>query len=418
MYQRRFPILAWKVLGVLVGTIVVMAVAFLIWIKSIEARRWGQMQQRMDELRAGWGRCEARSRIPRGQPLEGNAWLDYSSALTSARMTPDEEKAVRAFVITGNTSGLDAVRAAVKAHMKAFDLVATGARRAHIGAWGTPPPIPGAASPYSHLSFLCVAQSRLLAAEGSSRQAVEPLLDFARMMLDYVEQNPTRQLVAWPELAIPFDDLKLLSANGEMTSDELTSLERELAGLDQSFPCYLAKLPIDLFEMGKSLEDSNSTLEFLTGEKEDSFVSAWFAWSPRLMKTDAFFTFDAAVREVMRLHEGEYGEVRRAYDEIWSAAEGSRNPITRRLRPVNRWLDAASRERHAQLRLARTAVKYRATGEVLDLADPWGTVLQQEVAEGTVKFWSVEGSDTYVNPRPGTWKPSYDPSYLRVEVRR
>lgn len=414
--RRRIHI--WKVLGVVVGGFLFVALAFWIWVKSIEARKSEQMRLRMDELRAGWGRCDARSRVPRGEAIPGEAWADYANALTSAWMTPDEEKAVRAFVITEATSDLAVVRKAVAAHMNALESMARGVRKSDIGTWGTLPPTGRSTfdAYYTHLSLLTVAHSRLLLADGKPGEAVAPLLDYSRMMLDFVEANPQLAYLAWPNLAIPFHDLTVMSCSAPLARSELADLEHGLDVLDRGFPCYFRGLPGQLRSMGEEFQDPESDVKSLTGE-EGSLVQWRFAFSPGLVKLDAFFHYDAQVRELMRLHEGSYGSLDEAYLSYESCDESSKNPIVRGRSIANRYFGQIARERHAQLRLARMAARYRASGVILELADPLGSRMLHEARDGKTIFWS-RGCDSYMNPRPGGWKTFKDPSYLRLEVAR
>ena len=57
--------------------------------------------------------------------------------------------------------------------------------------------------------------------------------------------------------------------------------------------------------------------------------------------------------------------------------------------------DVLHRGHRAQLRLLRVAAHYGATGDVLELDDPFGTKLRVRVADGSLRVWSVgpEGAD-------------------------
>lgn len=422
MSLRSSPVPAWKVLALLAGAAVVSVVVLVVAVEIIEAHRWHQMRLRLSELRAGWPRCSARHRIPRGPVLEGDAWPEYNRALRTA-LFPDDFKPVQTFVLRGKADDLEAVRKTVSAHLPALDSLAIGARKARIGGWGQLPPVPGVGftTQYGPLADLSVARSRLLSMQGRHRLAAEPLLDFIRMMLDGVEEGPSPQ-PAWLELAIPLHELKLLSASAPMSADELSSLEADLAQLDEGFPCYDVGMRKVLLENGEFTEALPS-LESIPHNPNDVLARTGFALFPKLMKADAFLTLYQAAMEVERLHEGNYLELRRFYDDTFVDVAGSRNPILSGLAGAMKGVGTDVRERHAQIRLARMAVTYRATGQVVELRDPWGSVLAHEKREKTIKFWSRPDSNSYVNLRPPGWIPRdeqpSDRSYLfTIEVKR
>jgi len=79
--------------------------------------------------------------------------------------------------------------------------------------------------------------------------------------------------------------------------------------------------------------------------------------------------------------------------------------------------DLLHRGHRAQLRLLRMAAHYRATGEVLDLDDPFGGKLVRSLANDTLRVWSVgpEGKD-----HGGSGSFHFDPEVkdVLIEVRR
>jgi len=62
-----------------------------------------------------------------------------------------------------------------------------------------------------------------------------------------------------------------------------------------------------------------------------------------------------------------------------------------------------ARELRTELRLLQAAARWRATGQALDLADPFGDKLLHDEKDGTFRVWSV-GPDGVDDHGDGEWK--------------
>jgi hypothetical protein len=69
--------------------------------------------------------------------------------------------------------------------------------------------------------------------------------------------------------------------------------------------------------------------------------------------------------------------------------------------------DGHPREIQARLRLLRVAVRYRATGEILDLADPLGARICHRLQRTRLTIWSA-GRDGVDDGGVGDWKRTGD----------
>ena len=80
--RRRFP--AWKVAGVAVGLLLLLWGAAAIAIHLVAERRWTAMKAEWQSLLEE-ARRHGSARSPlRGEPLDGNAWSDYTVALAES----------------------------------------------------------------------------------------------------------------------------------------------------------------------------------------------------------------------------------------------------------------------------------------------------------------------------------------------
>src|SRR4030095_3117365 len=102
-----------------------------------------------------------------------------------------------------------------------------------------------------------------------------------------------------------------------------------------------------------------------------------------------------------------------------------RNPLVGRSMPYLAWSEL---RRKAELRLLRIAAHYGATGEVLNLGDPYGASILDSVDAPRGEFWSVgeDGQDhggdggkhwTWWRPGPIPGKPAFTLPKDRVEPK-
>ena len=83
--------------------------------------------------------------------------------------------------------------------------------------------------------------------------------------------------------------------------------------------------------------------------------------------------------------------------------QGLANPVARFMIPRLLLGHRAGRERRVQLTLLRVAAHYRATGEILDLDDPFGAKLITSKTGDHLKVWSV-GRDGVDDGGLGDWR--------------
>ena len=129
-----------------------------------------------------------------------------------------------------------------------------------------------------------------------------------------------------------------------------------------------------------------------------------YGFSERLAAADAFDVSLGAMRRLAEFDGKSWAEAKKLGDELDKECQASHNPIVAIAIPGLASSSRTSRERKAQLRLLRTAVHYRGTGEVLGLDDPFGAKLLHAEKDGKLKIWSV-GSDGTDDGGSGELKP-------------
>jgi hypothetical protein len=148
-------------------------------------------------------------------------------------------------------------------------------------------------------------------------------------------------------------------------------------------------------------------------------VPTWrSAWSVRLEKSKSFAFISSWLRRMAAAEsrswsasQEEYGRVRQ---EALAVGRSGRHAILEYLGLDRCRPSIAARDLRAQLRLLRVASRFLASGEVLELDDPYGEKLRFSRAGDRLKVWS-RGFDGVDDHGEGTWLTGRD---CVLEVRR
>ncbi len=413
----RRRIAAWKVGSVVLGLLLLLWGVAAVAVHLIAERRWTAMkaewQALLEEARQ---RGSARSPL-RGDPLEGNAWTDYTVALAEVRSLYDlESQAAPRFLREAPQSSRQLVERVIARHPKLIDSVRLGARRAKANLeleWKE-----GALTiPNRHGSAivapLSVCLARFLADAGRRRDAAELLIDTCRFAgdIDHAE-----------DMAPGFEALRDLLQPGLLTREELAQIDRELEVLDREFPRRGHRVSLDLLSFGSQLLKTGRSITVqLVGLQADPDDSAWrYGYSGHLMKAEAFRLIAAAAKELHDADERPWLESKAVLKKLTAELSRSRNPIAQTAPEEILASDLLHRGHRAQLRLLRVAAHYGATGDVLDLDDPFGTKLRVRVADGSLRVWSVgpEGADHNGTGAFAFDRESRDARDIVLEIRR
>jgi hypothetical protein len=386
---RPFP---WKRAGIAALLLALLWGGAELGIRWLAERRWTAMKARWHELLE-----EARARGFRrptlgAEPLEGNAWDDYAVALREVRSLYDlESQAAPAYLKEGGPAQRGLVLKVLARHPVILESVRRGARRENVNLaleWKE-----GAlALPGRHgsatVAGLAVCQARFLASTDRGREAAELLLDACRFAgdLDHPE-----------DMAPGFEELAELIPSKGMLCPDLEELDRRLELLDRGFPRRGHRMLLDFLSFGSLfIKSGGSITAQIVGYGADPEASLWrYGFSGRLMKTDAFDAISRAVKQLSDADERPWAESRELLQKFIEELGSSSNPISQTAPDELLASDLPHRGHRAQLRLLRVAAHFRATGEVLDLEDPFGAKLLTMRNGDTLKIWSVgaEGKD-------------------------
>lgn len=408
----------WKVFGLISAVLALLLVTYALYVHAVADRRWQEMQGSLKELRSAYDLRTGPRPVLRGTAVPGNAWKDYSPALTTMKSAPSA--VLRDYLDRTPKADRTKLEAALATHRSALDGLRKGVMRAN-GAYplkcedGFLADIPGLLQS-QNLTNLAVCRSRLLIEEGKSREAAELLLDTCQFAHDLgANQMLICEMISNALYGIALEDLRDLVLHGSLSGSDLAEIARELEILDRFFPKNGDSLLNEAMLAGYSfLKADGSPRELYSGvdgrPEWDYFV--WRSLLPqRLIGADAFFTELDYMKRFAEADEQSWGTSRAVVLKSQAEMVKLKNPVSRVLLPGLTSTSQAGRDRRTQLRLLRIAAQYRATGEVLQLDDPFGAKLLNSVQGQTLKVWSV-GSNGVDDGGRGDWKPARGPDIV------
>jgi hypothetical protein len=243
----------------------------------------------------------------------------------------------------------------------------------------------------------------LLFEDGRYREASELLLDLAQVAGDVARNLTFSDLsigTGFQELAI--NELPAIALSGRLGTAELANVERQLRLLDASFPRLSdTLLNASLVSGHRYLQaagfgDLYASMGHGGAGTFGARLRAWRSlFSERLIMTDAFLVELDRAERAGASESKPWVEAQRICKEIDGEIRNSNNPL------LATWSESlADRQMHlrrqrTRLRMLVVGTHYLATGEVLQLEDPFGGTLLHDVKKGTLKLWSVgpEGVD-------------------------
>jgi hypothetical protein len=404
---KRVP--TWKIVAVVLGSIALLLLLFFGWLSRVGSRKWASMEAKVQEMLVeARGRSSARPAL-RGTPVAGNAWDDYDLALKEVEKFKASRSVPYDFLSRGPKADRAKVEALLADHGVALEHLRRGAARSHGQypyKWeeGFSQPIPGLLSSQT-LANLAACRSRFLVEEGKFREAAELLLDTCQFGRDFGFNGVLiSEMIGIALYSIALDELRDLILSGKLSREDLVEVARELELLDRSFP-----------RNGQSMmnEAMSAGMGFLklgaSGGEGEVFGEGSRGWSfllpSHLLLGDAFESHLALMKRCADTDDKPWPEVERIGEGIRDQAEHLKNPISKIMIPGLTSSGRAGRERRTQLRLLRVAAHYRATGEVLELDDPFGKKLVTSKSGDRLKTWSV-GRNGTDDGGVGDWKPA------------
>jgi len=380
----------------------------------VAERRWTAMKADWQALLEE-ARRQGQSRAPlRGEAVEGNAWDDYAVVLAEVRTLYDlESQAAPRYLKEAPQSNRKLVERVLARHPSLIESIRRAAlrRQVHLSLeWKegalTMPGRHGAAT----VAPLAACRARFFAEEGRFLEAARLLVETCRFAadIDHVEHAE-----------LPFQELRELIASGRLSGEELLQLDRELEQLDREFPRRGRRAALELVSLGAQfVKTGRSMTGQLVGLRSDPEGALWrYGWSAHLMKAEAFAVLQDAVRQLQAADERPWAESKEVLKTLTRDLSAHRNPIVQIAPEEVLGSDLQGRGHRTQLRLLRLAARYKATGEILDLEDPFGARLVTRTSDGALKAWGV-GPEGFDHGGIGDFRFDPDGKDIVLDVRR
>jgi hypothetical protein len=394
----------WRIARIFAGILVLFAGACALWIRSVANDQWSRMEARIAELEVDQKKGLAPRPVLRGDPIPGDAWDFYGSALSSVPKLPRPGTVDLYFRDKGVSppaaapATLTAMQAWAAPAAPALDQLRAGTHRAELR-----PTIQfdGRFTPLvveidrAWYGMWCVTRAGVVKAHelvdaGKGDEAVEVLLDLAQFGRDALQgTNLDGCRIGTNVLDLALGELRKLLASKNASVPALPRLARELEILDRGWPKGDETLRNQLLAFGKGCvqEEEQGSLMY-RGYQTRLFRSWRWGYSSRFRAASTFLRADGFVRERIRMAE-ENGR----WDVYWNPPPDWPDPV------LSDAFGYASgdpgRGQRASLRLLRIAVHYQRTGEILDLPDPSGGRIKTSIMGSKLRAWSsgVDGVD-------------------------
>jgi hypothetical protein len=255
---------------------------------------------------------------------------------------------------------------------------------------------------------LAVLRARALLNAGKPREAAGLLMDGAQFGRDRADDGPMiTEMVGLSMVSIALDGVREVVVSEGADPEALEDLDHGLEALESAFPKHADCVRREQLGMGMTF----------AGEGASALLPGSSGMLPqKILFLNAFDRLQEAFDRYAKVSEGSWADCLGEGNRIEVEIQKSWNPILKIAVPAQTSSERMVRERLSQLRLLRLATRYRRTGELLDLDDPFGAKLKSAASDAGVKFWSV-GADGVDNGGAGEWKPKAGADIV-LEARR
>jgi hypothetical protein len=387
MNPDRRRLLALRIVGLLFLLPFAGIAGLYLWIHRVADHRWAATVGRIEQLKAARPSPSPRPMSPASSPTAKEIEGQFVAAIRGASRRTIRR--IDAWNLVTYEQGGEMVDVLVGDAQEFLGLLHQGARRAAASPSDFPPPWQGDWDVVT-LTFMmncCVIRARQLRETNAPFEAAQVFLDSLQFARFWGESGKSyNRACALDQLPPALDGLKGILCREAMSPSELRSLEDELEPLEAALRWPLRHLETDLAHWAENMEFCR--LEAMGIMKDASFRSK-FLLPERLLKAEAFEFMDRHAARVLSCEGKPYLELVEALRHADQETVVSTNPIIRHWSILKGNLGLVELERKAQIRLLRMAARYRATGEILDLEDPFGGRMLHSEAEAWTKFWSV-----------------------------
>jgi len=371
-----------------------------LWIKSVESRKWAEMEKTVRDLEAIAAARPHLRPVLRGSPEPGNA-LDYYKRALDQLPPGQNVTPVWSYIREETAENRSQAQEFLERHPGALATFREGTacgdsfRRDRSEPKG------------QVVSMIVRCKSRLLWEEGRRREACDLLLDLLLMAQDMERNGEVYDVLGRMVHQAALEDLVRRVLSPDLGREELMVISRGLEILDSSYPEFGDLLMNWAMSLG-SLILTAETLDRFLVELEYKYKRpvAWRnGFSERLMMIEVFERELSDCRQIALGDRRSWAESRAITESVDRDRASYRGALLKRISsdPL-RTVQQDSRERRARRRLLQMAAHYRGTGAVLTLPDPFGTTLLSREENGRMRFWSV-GPDGVDDGGSGTWDP-------------
>jgi hypothetical protein len=383
-------------------------------------RRWSAMESRVQELQHHLQAQGHPHAVLRGSPAPGDARTDYEAALHLMQdIEADELMLLHGHYAQGKTLKAEEIEAVFARFQGALDAFRRGVARETLTrvVWSE-------GAPQRHyppresldLSYVAAYRARRLEELGRFRESWELILDTCRFDTD------VEALIA---LDVAHLELARILRSPRLTPEEAKEIEKELEILDRDFPSLARPLEELLVSLGKALLRSRGgEVELVTINGYPEAESGWRqGFSKRLAQVEEFEEADRSTAELLSWGSLPWPEEKRrwqAFNDLRDARNRSWDTIMHSFESDRDDSNLPYRGARAQLRILRVAAHFRATGEILDLADPFGDRLETRRTGDALRIVSAgdEGSRLGKQNFQLHDRTTEVPTSIDLEVRR
>jgi len=367
----------WKLAGIVLAALGLSVIVVLYCLWTASGRRYARMQDRVQESVEPRLSGSRKRPILQGSPLPGDANPFYLAAENAVLTSPVYPKLTQGLEAL-SPSDLAAVNAATPDVGRWVGKLRQGACRETV-SFGTDS---STMAPLT-LSTLLLVAVRRFADEGQARPAAEAILDVCQYGRDVAE---TRGQSGRIVLMSAFAELRSHLVAGRFDPESLQVLERGLETLDGSFPS----------TDQEHLRWARTWAASARNSSSDNLLGGLF-------QRDSYTTYGELTLRALGACTLNWPEERQLLESLDLELAASLNPHSRNSVISLEWCGAYSRHLRAQLRLFRLGTHFLATGEVLDLEDPFGGRLRTAMKGDGLRMWSV-GRDGVDDGGDGEWK--------------
>ena len=401
----------WKIISLLVASLLAIVLGFWIWIWTVANRKWSNMEHHVQELLESSKARDPFRPILRGEPIPGNAWDDYEVALAEAMKELLKVKGSYSLLHNFVDRKPDTNRRKVEVLLPSFSHVIDLARHGVLHMYSKSPRSvendpPDLTSPQT-IIFLFIIRARTLIENGHCREAAEILLDGCQFARDfgfnglYITEAIGKSL--YESALMELRDLILSKA---LLGEDLLQVEHELEVLDGSFMSYGPATLNESVHLGANILGGRfAQNEWVSNSKDLWSMRLRFCFSSRLMEADAYEQICGWHDRWASAEVGPWLERKALWGQIAREVASPKHEFAQANMIPLLTLAGTLAKCRAHLRLLRVATHFLATHKVLaDIGDPFGAKIHSQSKEGKLRLWSV-GVDGFDHNGSGQWEP-------------